>query len=105
MLKMPSVFEPATVPRPGSEPGTKSRDELAPTFHVVCWNDPVNLMVYVTHVFMRVFGWNQAKAQKHMLEVHEKGRSVLAREGAEKAEFYVHQLQQYKLQATMEPAE
>ena len=40
-----------------------------------------------------------------MLEVHEKGKSVLVRESAEKAEFYVHQLQGYKLQATMEPAE
>ena len=54
---------------------------------------------------MKVFGWNRQKAEKHMLEVHEKGKSVLAREGAEKAEFYVHQLQGYKLQATMEPAE
>jgi len=44
-------------------------------------------------------------AEKHMMEVHEKGKSVLVREGAEKAEFYVHQLQNYKLHATMEPAE
>ena len=62
-------------------------------------------MVYVTHVFMKVFGWNREKAQKHMMEVHEKGKSVLVREGAEKAEYYVHQLHKYKLQATMEPAE
>jgi ATP-dependent Clp protease adapter protein ClpS len=102
---MPSVLEPIKVSRPRLKPGTKPGGDLAPTYHVVCWNDPVNLMVFVTHVFMRVFGWNQEKAQKHMLEVHEKGRSILAREGAEKAEFYVHQLQQYKLQATMEPAE
>lgn len=72
---------------------------------VFCWNDPVNLMVYVTHVFMKLFGWERQKAEKHMMEVHEKGKSVLVREGAEKAEFYVHQLQNYKLQATMEPAE
>ena len=65
----------------------------------------MNLMVYVTHVFMKIFGWNRQKAEKHMLEVHEQGKSVLVREGAEKAEFYVHQLQNYKLEATMEPAE
>lgn len=64
----------------------------------------MNLMVYVTHVFMKIFGWNQQRAEKHMLEVHEQGKSVLIREGAEKAEFYVHQLRNHKLQATMEPA-
>jgi ATP-dependent Clp protease adaptor protein ClpS len=102
---MRAVVEPATVPKPVIEQKTGSADELAPTFYVICWNDPVNLMVYVTHVFMKIFGWDRQKAEKHMLEVHEKGKSVLAREGAERAEFYVHRLQYYKLQATMEPAE
>jgi ATP-dependent Clp protease adaptor protein ClpS len=102
---MSSVSVPATIPQPVIEQHSKSADELAPTFFVICWNDPVNLMAYVTHVFMKLFGWDRQKAQKHMLEVHEKGKSVLAREGAEKAEFYVHELQKYKLHATMEPAE
>jgi ATP-dependent Clp protease adaptor protein ClpS len=102
---MPHVLEPFTIPKPATGNETRNADDLAPTYFVICWNDPVNLMVYVTHVFMKVFGWNRQKAEKHMLEVHEKGRSVLAREGAEKAEFYVHQLQGYKLQATMELAE
>jgi ATP-dependent Clp protease adaptor protein ClpS len=102
---MPSVLEPITIPKPTVRKETSSKDGFAPAYYVVCWNDPVNLMVYVTHVFMRIFGWERQKAEKHMLEVHEKGRSVLVREGAEKAEFYVHQLQNYKLQATMEPAE
>lgn len=102
---MPDVRETITAPRPTIGDKTRSQSDLAPTYFVICWNDPVNLMVYVTHVFMKVFGWNRQKAKKHMLEVHEKGRSVLVREGAEKAEFYVHQLQGYKLQATMELAE
>lgn len=102
---MPSVSEPIKAPRPSVEKGTRSKDQFAPTYYVVCWNDPVNLMVYVTHVFMKTFGWERQKAEKHMMEVHEKGKSVLVRESAEKAEFYVHQLQGYKLQATMEPAE
>jgi len=102
---MPHVPEPVTIPQPTTADETRSADNLAPTFFVICWNDPVNLMVYVTHVFMKVFGWNRQKAEKRMLEVHEKGKSVLVRESAEKAEFYVHQLQGYKLQATMEPAE
>jgi len=102
---MPPVSEPVTIPLPDIEQETKSADDLAPTFYVICWNDPVNLMTYVTHVFMKLFGWEKQKARKHMLEVHEKGKSVLVREGAEKAEFYVHELQKYKLHATMEPAE
>ena len=102
---MSPILEPGTLPKPVIEQETESADDLAPTFYVICWNDPVNLMVYVTHVFMKIFGWNKQKAEKHMMEVHEKGKSVLTREGAEKAEFYVHQLQNYKLLATMEPAE
>ena len=102
---MPNVIEPAIMPTPSTGNQTRSDDELAPTYFVICWNDPVNLMVYVTHVFMKVFGWDRQKARRHMREVHEKGKSVLTRESAERAEFYVHQLQAYKLQATMEPAE
>lgn len=101
---MPPNSAPATIPKPVIEQNPKSAADLAPTFYVICWNDPVNLMVYVTHVFMKIFGWDRTKAEKHMLEVHEQGKSVLVREGAEKAEFYVHQLQNYKLLATMEPA-
>jgi ATP-dependent Clp protease adaptor protein ClpS len=101
---MPAVA-PAKKTSPVIVPEAKSEREFAPTFYIVCWNDPVNLMSYVTHVFMKIFGWNKQKAEKHMFEVHEKGKSVLAREGAEKAEHLVHQLHKYKLKATMEPAE
>lgn len=81
---------------------TRTRDALEPGYLVICWNDPVNLMDYVSHVFQKVFGWNRQKAEKHMMEVHEQGKSVLVRESLEKAEFHVHQLQSYSLQATME---
>jgi ATP-dependent Clp protease adaptor protein ClpS len=49
-----------------------------------------------------VFGWQRQKAEFHMRQVHEQGKSVLTRESMEKAEFYVHQLQKYTLHATME---
>jgi ATP-dependent Clp protease adaptor protein ClpS len=49
-----------------------------------------------------VFGWDRKRAEKHMMEVHEKGKSVLVRESFEKAEAHVHQLQSYSLQATLE---
>jgi len=81
---------------------TRSHSDLEPGFVVVVWNDPVNLMSYVTHVFMRLFGWPKSKADIHMLEVHHQGKSVLVQTGREKAELYVGQLQNYGLTATME---
>lgn len=100
MLKAGAIELPAPVIE--TEPGVKETRD--PGYLVVCWNDPINLMTYVTHVFQTVFGWERAKAERHMREVHEKGRSVLTQEDFEKAEFYVHQLQKYSLQATLEPA-
>ena len=99
---MPDVAEPMVLPGVGASQETEARRTLEPGYLVVCWNDPVNLMVYVTHVFMAVFGWNKQKAEQHMLQVHNQGKSVLTRESLERAEFYVHQLQQYGLQATLE---
>ncbi len=84
------------------EAKTGSKSDLAPGWLVICWNDPINLMTYVMHVFQTVFGWNRAKAEVHMLEVHRQGKSVLARTTMEKAEHYVHELQKYTLHATME---
>src|SRR5512137_652252 len=86
------VQEQEEKPKAGFEPG----------YLVICWNDPVNFMDYVTHVFQIVFGWPRKKAEFHMLQVHEQGKSVLARESMEKAEHFVHQLQKYSLHATME---
>ena len=89
-------------PTTGQDTEAEPRETGEPGFLVICWNDPVNLMTYVTHVFQRVFGWTYQKAQQHMLEVHHKGRSILVRESREKAEHYVHQLHQYQLHATLE---
>jgi ATP-dependent Clp protease adaptor protein ClpS len=93
---------PAVLPDVEKESGTDADVRTDPGYLVVCWDDPVNLMDYVTHVFRRVFGWDKEKAQKHMLEVHQNGSSVLIRESMEKAEFYVHQLHKYNLHATLE---
>ena len=87
---------------PDVEADTKSQTDLEPGYLVVCWDDPINLMEYVTHVFQKVFGWPREKAELHMMQVHTEGKSVLLREGLEKAEFYVHELQKYTLHATLE---
>ena len=101
---MPETAEPLVLPDIGEDEQTKSKSksDLEPGYLVVCWDDPVNLMDYVTHVFQTVFGWPKQKAEFHMLQVHNQGKSVLTRESMEKAEHYVHQLQKYTLHATME---
>ncbi len=98
-----AAIETPVLPDVGHEEKTDSRKELEPGYLVICWNDPVNLMHYVTHVFQTVFGWQRQKAEHHMLQVHKQGRSILTRESLEKAEHYVHQLQSYSLHATLEP--
>ncbi|MDB6068312.1 MAG: clpS [Pedosphaera sp.] len=99
---MVETVTPEILPDIEQEEKTGEKTELEPGFLVVCWNDPVNLMDYVTHVFQTVFRWQKVKAEFHMLQVHNEGKSVLIRESLEKAEHYVHQLQQYNLHATME---
>ncbi len=93
---------PSSLPTVQKGAETKPKRELDPGYLVICWNDPVNYMVYVTHVFRVVFGWDKAKAEFHMLQVHEQGKSLLVRESLERAEHFVHQLQKYGLSATME---
>ncbi len=99
---MPSTATPEVLPDIKQDQQPDSSTDLEPGYLVVCWNDPVNLMDYVTHVFQVVFGWERKQATKHMLEVHHNGKSVLTRASLEKAEFYVHQLQKYTLHATLE---
>jgi ATP-dependent Clp protease adaptor protein ClpS len=88
-------------------PETRSKTELQPegVWRVVVLNDPVNLMSYVVLVFKKVFGFGEDKARKHMLEVHEQGRSVVWAGLREKAEAYVFTLQQWHLTAVLEPDE
>jgi ATP-dependent Clp protease adaptor protein ClpS len=80
----------------------KAKEELASTWNVIVHNDPINLMSYVTMVFMRVFGYPRPKAETLMLEVHTKGRSLVWSGGREQAELHVQQLHSYQLLATME---
>ena len=92
----------SSVADPTVEQSTKSEEELDVPWQVVVHNDPVNLMTYVTMVFQRVFGYPREKAERHMLEVHHRGRSVLWSGVRERAELYVQQLHGYLLLATLE---
>lgn len=81
---------------------TDTDDLLDSVWQVIVHNDPVNLMSYVTLVFERVFGWDKERAKRHMLEVHELGRSIVWAGEREKAELYVQQLHGFLLLATLE---
>jgi ATP-dependent Clp protease adaptor protein ClpS len=83
---------------------TREKTDLASPWQVVVHDDPVNLMSYVTMVFMRVFGYSEEKATKLMLEVHQAGRSIVWSGAKELGEHYTQQLQAHQLKTTLEKA-
>ena len=84
------------------EQETETDDALEVPWNVVVHNDPVNLMSYVAQVFQKVLGFSRQRAEKHMLEVHRQGRSIVWTGGRERAELYVQQLHGWLLLATIE---
>lgn len=76
-------------------------DALDRPWLVTIYNDPVNLMGYVTMVIMRIFGYPRQKAEEMMLAVHNKGKCVVWSGEREKAELYVQQLHSHQLNAAM----
>jgi ATP-dependent Clp protease adaptor protein ClpS len=69
---------------------------------VIVWNDPINLMSYVTFVLQKLFGYSREKARSLMLDVHLKGKAVVSHGPREKAELDVFRLHEHGLWATME---
>ncbi len=97
------------MPESRSHTRTESRSstelQTDDAWRVVVLNDPVNLMSYVVMVFKKVLGFDETKARKHMLEVHEQGRSIVWIGVRETAEAHVFTLQQWHLTAVLEPDE
>ena len=93
---------PMAAPVETAEP---SADEVVVTdrpWVVIVWNDPINLMTYVTFVFQKLFGYSKHKAHQLMLDVHLKGRAVVSSGPKERAELDVARLHEHGLWATME---
>jgi len=65
------------------------------------WNDPVNLMSYVTHVFRAYFGYPKPEAERLMLRVHEEGRAIVATGPREEMERHTEAMHEYGLWATV----
>ncbi len=100
-MSAPSIaptVDPAQVDQPVDD-----TDEVADRpWIVLVWNDPINLMSYVTFVFQKLFGYSLDKATELMLDVHHKGRAVVSNGSREKAELDVFRLHEHGLWATMQ---
>jgi ATP-dependent Clp protease adaptor protein ClpS len=83
------------------EPVIEERWQEERPWIVIVWNDPINLMSYVTLVFQKLFGFSLAKATKLMLQVHNEGKAAVSSGPREKAEYDVARLHAHGLWATM----
>lgn len=85
--------------------GLEERLELGVPWVTIVWNDPVNLMSYVTHVFRTYFGYPRKEAERLMMLVHNEGRAVVATGTREEMERHVEAMHDYGLWATLTKAD
>jgi ATP-dependent Clp protease adaptor protein ClpS len=97
-----SAGSTTTAPVEVDRPSTDEVVDPARLWIVIVWNDPINLMSYVTYVFQKLFGYSRAKATRLMLDVHHKGKAVVSSGTREKAEFDTFRLHAHGLWATMQ---
>jgi ATP-dependent Clp protease adaptor protein ClpS len=91
-----------TAPVEVDQPVSDTVTEADVPWIVLVWNDPINLMSYVTFVLQKLFGYSEEKATRLMLDVHFKGRAVVAHGTREKCELDVFRLHEHGLWATMQ---
>jgi len=83
----------------------REKTDIDSAWTTVVWNDPVNLMNYVSYVFRSYFGFSKAEAERKMLQVHNDGRSIVATGPREEMERHVEAMHGYGLLATVGKAE
>jgi ATP-dependent Clp protease adaptor protein ClpS len=93
---------PLTAPVEVDQPVGNTDVEPEHPWVVIVWNDPINLMSYVTFVLQKLFGYPLEVAEKLMLAVHYEGKAVVANGTREKAELDVFRLHEHGLWATMQ---
>lgn len=98
----PMKLDMSTQTSPVIVPDTDEKVDADKPWQVVVWNDPVNTMSYVVYVFRKLFGYDEAKATKLMLQVHHEGRAIVSDGPREKAELDCFRLHNYGLWATIE---
>ena len=92
----------STAPTTIDRPDVGENVDVDRPWVVIVWNDPINLMSYVTFVFQKLFGYSLEKATSLMLDVHRKGKAVVSSGPREKAELDVFRLHEHGLWATMQ---
>jgi ATP-dependent Clp protease adaptor protein ClpS len=104
---MSETDSPSVVPAGGTAVAERPLEEsLAQTPWVtIVWDDPVNLMSYVTHVFVSYFNYSKTKAHKLMMQVHLDGKSVVSSGSREEMERDVTAMHEYGLWATLDKAD
>lgn len=98
MIALPAAPQIDENPRLDDAPAS------AAPWQAVVWNDPVNLMSYVVHVFREYFGYSTAEATRLMLDVHHRGHAVVAEGAREQMELHVQAMHDYGLWATVRRA-
>lgn len=91
--------------RPEQDERTITRSPADVPWVTIVWNDPVNLMSYVSYVFRSYFGFSHAEAERLMLQVHNDGRAVVATGNREQMERHVEAMHDYGLWATLQKAD
>lgn len=98
----PTGSQETEVAEPSVDIATDEVVDLQVPWVVIVWNDPINLMSYVSFVLQKLFGYPKEKADTLMMDVHEKGRAVVSNGPREKAEIDVFRLHEHGLWATMQ---
>jgi ATP-dependent Clp protease adaptor protein ClpS len=96
---------PTTAPERLDLPHAVEADELDLPWLVIVWNDPINLMSYVTWVLQKLFGYQKEQATRLMLQIHHEGRAVVASGSREKSELDCYRLHAHGLWATITKAD
>jgi len=97
-----SIVTGSTTPTEVDEPDVDDVVDVERPWVVIVWNDPINLMDYVTFVFQKLFGYSRETATRLMLDVHYKGKAVVSQGSRDKAELDVYRLHEHGLWATMQ---
>jgi ATP-dependent Clp protease adaptor protein ClpS len=98
---MNAAVQPAVAPERVEETNVDEASDLDRPWLVIVWDDPINLMSYVTWVFQKLFGYSYEKATTLMLDVHHKGKAVVSSGAREKAELDCYRLHAHGLWATL----
>lgn len=94
-----------TAPAELDEPSLDEAAQTQSPWVTIVWNDPINLMSYVSYVFQQYFGYSRPKAEKLMLDVHHKGKAVVSNGSREEMERDAEAMHGYGLWATVQKAD